>query len=66
MNAVLDVSASTSCEITLGAGGDVAEAGGTTTISCGEASVTCTGGGAGDTSGTFGLVSNLITAIARG
>ena len=38
-----------------GEGGDVAEAGGTTTISCGEASVTCTGGSAGDTSGTFGL-----------
>jgi hypothetical protein len=55
MNAVLDVSASTSCEITLGAGGDVAEAGGTTTITCGETSVTCTGGNAGATSGTFGL-----------
>jgi len=64
MNAILSVTASSACEIVLGSGGDVAEAGGTTTITCGEVSVTCTGGGAGETSGTFGLDGGCTTTGA--
>jgi hypothetical protein len=61
MSAILNVSDAETCEIEIGGKGRLSEPGEVTTITCGESSVTCTGGTAGQDSGATGADGSCTT-----
>jgi len=61
MSAILSVTPEAYCEIIIGEGGAVADAGTTTTFTCGDASISCSGGLAGDTTGLAGIDGSCTT-----
>ncbi len=54
MNVLFTVSPGAECDISIGTGGDLAEAGTSTRVSCGDQSVECGGGSAGSPGGLSG------------
>jgi hypothetical protein len=61
MSAILSVTPEEYCEIIIGEAGGVAGAGTTTTFTCGDASISCSGGLAGDTTGLAGIDGSCTT-----